>query len=111
MINKLLITIVCILSLYLIHKVFYNTAKIEHNSNIKFISITGDKVEIEKNGITKYLTAKCPHAGCIVKYDPNTRQLICPCHDSKFDLDGNLLQGPATTGLIEIEDLGKAITT
>ena len=45
--------------------------------------------------------------GCIVKYDPNTRELICPCHNSKFDIDGNLLQGPATTGLIDIEDLGK----
>lgn len=108
MINKIVIGIITILSFYIIHKVFFNTSKIEHNSDIKFISITeDDKVKIEKNGKIKYLSAKCPHMGCIVKYDPKNRELICPCHDSKFSLDGKLLQGPATTGLIDIEDLGK----
>jgi len=107
MINKIVIGIITILSFYLIHKVFYNTSKIENNSDNISVKIIGDKVKIEKNGNVKYLTAKCPHMGCIVKYDPNTRELICPCHNSKFDIDGNLLQGPATTGLIDIEDLGK----
>lgn len=107
MINKIVIGIITILSFYLIHKVFYNTSKIERNSDNISVKIIGDKVKIEKNGNVKYLTAKCPHMGCIVKYDPNTRELICPCHNSKFDIDGNLLQGPATTGLIDIEDLGK----
>lgn len=107
MINKIVIGIITILSFYLIHKVFYNTSKIEDNSDNISVKIIGDKVKIEKNGNVKYLTAKCPHMGCIVKYDPNTRELICPCHNSKFDIDGNLLQGPATTGLIDIEDLGK----
>ncbi len=107
MINKIVISIITILSFYLIHKVFYNTSKIEHNSDNISVKIIGDKVKIEKNGNVKYLTAKCPHMGCIVKYDPNTRELICPCHNSKFDIDGNLLQGPATTGLIDIEDIGK----
>ena len=107
MINKIVIGIITILSFYLIHKVFYNTSKIEYNSDNISVKIIGDKVKIEKNGNVKYLTAKCPHMGCIVKYDPKTRELICPCHNSKFDIDGNLLQGPATTGLIDIEDLGK----
>lgn len=107
MINKIVIGIITILSFYLIHKVFYNTSKIEQNSGNISVKIIGDTVKIEKNGKIKYLTAKCPHMGCIVKYDPKTRELICPCHNSKFDIDGNLLQGPATTGLIDIEDLGK----
>ena len=105
--NKILICIVSILSLYLIHTIFYNTAKIEYKSDNISVKVIGDKVKIEKNGNIKYLTAKCPHMGCIVKYNPDTRELVCPCHNSKFDIDGNLLQGPATTGLVDIEDLGK----
>jgi len=27
----------------------------------------------------------------------------CPCHGSRFDIDGNMLNGPATTGLSKLD--------
>ncbi len=40
--------------------------------------------------------ALCTHAGCLVDtYDRSRERLVCPCHDSEFDLDGEPLSGPA----------------
>jgi Rieske Fe-S protein len=44
------------------------------------------------------MTITCPHQGCDV--NPSGSTLECPCHGSRFDSNGNLLQGPANTGLV-----------
>jgi Rieske Fe-S protein len=44
------------------------------------------------------INAICTHLGCTVL--PGAGTLQCPCHDSRFDLSGNFLQGPAGTGLL-----------
>ncbi|HUY64171.1 MAG TPA: Rieske 2Fe-2S domain-containing protein [Acidimicrobiales bacterium] len=42
----------------------------------------------------------CPHAGCIVQYDPNNSVFICPCHGSQFNgRTGAVEVGPSPTGL------------
>lgn len=42
----------------------------------------------------------CPHLGCAVGFNPNTREFVCPCHDSAFALeDGQRLKGPSPRGL------------
>jgi cytochrome b6-f complex iron-sulfur subunit len=38
---------------------------------------------------------KCTHKGCDVGYDPEGAQFVCPCHESRFDLDGSVKNGPA----------------
>jgi len=40
------------------------------------------------------LSAVCTHVRCILGYEPARRTLICPCHDGRFDLSGNVLSGP-----------------
>jgi cytochrome b6-f complex iron-sulfur subunit len=40
----------------------------------------------------------CPHAGCMVQFN-GTSQFPCPCHGSNFDSSGNVIAGPATSGL------------
>jgi len=49
------------------------------------------------------LNPKCPHQGCIVEWDADEKSLACPCHGSKFDADGELLEGPATKALTSYE--------
>jgi Rieske Fe-S protein len=44
------------------------------------------------------VSAICSHLGCTVL--PGSGALQCPCHDSRFDLTGRFLQGPAGTGLV-----------
>ncbi len=36
----------------------------------------------------------CTHLGCLVKYDPERQEFICPCHAGTFDLEGNVISGP-----------------
>ena len=36
-------------------------------------------------------TATCPHAGCFVAYDDQTNTFKCPCHNSSFQADGQLI--------------------
>lgn len=38
------------------------------------------------------LTATCPHAGCFVNFDAQTKTFMCPCHNSQFALDGAIIQ-------------------
>ena len=42
---------------------------------------------------------RCPHLGCALKYNPLEHSWDCPCHGSRFDDDGTLLDGPATGDL------------
>jgi len=37
----------------------------------------------------------CSHAGCSVAWQPGEKAFVCPCHDSKFASNGNVMQGPA----------------
>jgi nitrite reductase/ring-hydroxylating ferredoxin subunit len=46
------------------------------------------------------LSARCPHQGCAVAaFDPNFSACVCPCHFSRFAIDGGLIAGPATLPL------------
>jgi Rieske Fe-S protein len=38
---------------------------------------------------------KCTHKGCDVGYDAENTCFLCPCHDSRFELDGSVKNGPA----------------
>ena len=39
---------------------------------------------------------RCPHMGCALKYNPEEHSWDCPCHGSRFQEDGSLLDNPAT---------------
>jgi Rieske Fe-S protein len=41
------------------------------------------------------LSAVCPHLGCIVAWNPTEHSWDCPCHGSRFDVNGKVLNGPA----------------
>ena len=44
------------------------------------------------------LSEVCTHAGCPVNL-PQNGQILCACHNSLFNLDGSVIQGPAAAPL------------
>ena len=44
-------------------------------------------------------TPRCPHMGCALEWNPDELSWDCPCHGSRFDSQGRLLDNPAQTDL------------
>ena len=47
---------------------------------------------------TEFLSAKCTHLGCNI-HSVENNELVCPCHGSRFSLEGDCLKGPAKESL------------
>lgn len=57
-----------------------------------------------ENGFTA-LSLVCTHLGCTVESKPEG--FACPCHGSRFDLQGSVVRGPASKALRSLRvDLG-----
>jgi nitrite reductase/ring-hydroxylating ferredoxin subunit len=55
----------------------------------------------DTGGLLHERSAVCPHLGCIVDWNSTEKTWDCPCHGSRFDQSGNVLNGPANAGLAE----------
>lgn len=49
--------------------------------------------------IMTFSTPRCPHMGCALKWNPQEHSWDCPCHGSRFEEDGKLIDNPATGDL------------
>lgn len=45
------------------------------------------------------VSLRCTHLGCLVRFNAAERSWDCPCHGSRFDVDGAVLEGPAVRPL------------
>jgi len=61
--------------------------------------LTKKAVYRDPHGKLHECSAVCPHLGCLVDWNSTERTWDCPCHGSRFDPFGNVLNGPANTGL------------
>ena len=77
-------------------------AEIPANSGkiFKFGSKPGIIIRTE-TGQLKAFSASCTHLDCIVQYDPGSKQIVCACHNGKFDLTGKNVSGPPPRPLEE----------
>lgn len=54
---------------------------------------------VDEEGTAHAVSPTCTHQGCLVAFNSVEKAWECPCHGSRFDLDGEVLQGPATRPL------------
>ncbi|MFO0787987.1 MAG: FAD-dependent oxidoreductase [Pirellulales bacterium] len=64
------------------------------------------KIAVYKDGrgACHSMTAVCPHLQCIVEWNAAEHSWDCPCHGSRFDKHGKVINGPANIDLKPIEE-------
>ncbi len=58
----------------------------------------------DPSGETHEMSAVCRHLGCIVNWNTLENSWDCPCHGSRYDAMGHVLQGPANSDLPAAEE-------
>lgn len=48
-----------------------------------------------EEGRVYLVSTRCPHLGCELQWNPEEKTWDCPCHGSRFDYKGRLIEGPA----------------
>jgi menaquinol-cytochrome c reductase iron-sulfur subunit len=58
-------------------------------------------------GVVTAINVVCPHAGCFVNYSAGAGHFLCPCHNSRFGLDGAIQDrrspSPRALDALEVE--------
>ena len=67
----------------------------------KTVRLDGERVAVYRDpqGNTHAVSSVCTHLGCLVKFNSAEKTWDCPCHGSRFGVDGAVLDGPATRPL------------
>lgn len=62
----------------------------------KFFDYHGQTAVVvhEKGGEVVALSAVCTHLGCIVQWETDKYEFLCPCHGGRYSVDGTVLAGP-----------------
>jgi Rieske Fe-S protein len=63
----------------------------------------GGYVVKELAGAITVFAVNCSHLGCSVAFKTDAQSFDCPCHGSKFGLDGNVTHGPAVYPLSHLD--------
>ncbi len=74
----------------------------------RIIELDGRKHAVHRasDGRLSVLSAVCTHMGCHVHWNAHAGSWDCPCHGSRFDTQGRVLDGPAMSPLERDPDQG-----
>ncbi|HYH16613.1 MAG TPA: (2Fe-2S)-binding protein, partial [Flavisolibacter sp.] len=77
----------------------------------KVVKYEGESIALYKDEAGKVYAVNpvCTHAKCVVGWNSSEKSWDCPCHGARYDVNGQVLTGPAHKGLevVLISDLVK----
>ncbi len=59
----------------------------------------GPSLWVDASRRTEHPPLTGTHMGCVLRFNQAELSWDCPCHGSRFDIDGHVLQGPAIKAL------------
>jgi len=65
------------------------------------LSFSDRVIIVKKAESVLFLSSRCTHLGCRIRSSENN-EWVCPCHGSRFGLDGSNLMSPASQPLTEL---------
>jgi glycine/D-amino acid oxidase-like deaminating enzyme/nitrite reductase/ring-hydroxylating ferredoxin subunit len=67
----------------------------------RVLNVGGERLAVYRNanGQLGALSPVCTHLGCLVHWNTTEKSWDCPCHGSRFDPHGRVLNGPAVAAL------------
>ena len=82
-------------SRYVINKIC--SSKSYYGDDVKIEYINGKKcgVYVDNKGKKHIVSNICPHMKCNLIFNYIDKTWDCPCHASRFDMDGNIIYGPS----------------
>lgn len=71
----------------------------------------GEKLAVYRTdeGELEVRSAVCTHMGCVVNWNDAEKSWDCPCHGSRFKVDGSVLEGPAFLPLQKVLLAGDSV--
>lgn len=77
----------------------------------KIVELEGSKYGAHKDdqGIIHIVDITCTHLGCELKWNAAEKSWDCPCHGSRFNYEGEILEGPAAYPLNHYKDQANKI--
>lgn len=96
---------------YLTYQLLHIQKLINRISNKKIINdvdvkegfnISDEVIIVRTAQDLKVFSSKCTHLGCRINRSEGNI-LICPCHGSRYDIKGNVVTGPSTKHLKQLE--------
>ncbi len=69
------------------------------------VKINGEKCGAyrDENGQLHVVNSTCTHMGCEVEWNDGERTWDCPCHGSRFTINGDVIEGPAEIPLKKVD--------
>jgi glycine/D-amino acid oxidase-like deaminating enzyme/nitrite reductase/ring-hydroxylating ferredoxin subunit len=88
-----------------------NLESLKNDSGVVFRK-GGKMVAAYKNeeGSVEYMSAACPHLAGIVNWNSSEKSWDCPCHGSRFDCHGKVMEGPAISNLKPVTDIKNTLS-
>lgn len=59
----------------------------------------------DERGHLHFMSATCPHLAGVVHWNSAEKSWDCPCHGSRFDCHGKVIEGPAVSSLKKLDDV------